>query len=40
VRGSDRLPRMPISEFPLLFAQTNVPAGERVMSPDASVVEE
>ena len=40
VRGSDRLPRMPISEFPLLFAQTNVPAGERVMRSDASVVEE
>jgi hypothetical protein len=39
VRGSDLFPAMPISEFPLLFAESNVPAGERVMNPDGSVVE-
>ena len=40
VRGTGTLPRMPIAEFPLLFAETNVAAGERVMRPDGSVVEE
>jgi hypothetical protein len=39
VRGSDRFPKMPIAEFPLLFAQTNVPSGDRQMRPDGSVVE-
>jgi hypothetical protein len=39
VRGSDRVKRMPIAEFPLLFAQTNVPFGERQMRPNGSVVE-
>jgi hypothetical protein len=39
VRGSDRLPRMPIFEFRLLFAETDVPPGARAMRPDGSVVE-
>lgn len=39
VRGSDRVTRMPIAEFSLLFAQTNVPSGERQMRPNGSVVE-
>ena len=38
-RGSTRVKRMPIAEFPLLFAQTNVAPGERQMRPDGSVVE-
>lgn len=39
VRGSDRFQKMPIAEFPLLFAKSNVPPAERQMGPDASVVE-
>lgn len=39
VRGSDRVKKMPIAEFPLLFAQTNVPSGKRQMRPDGSVIE-
>ena len=39
VRGSDRFEKMPIAEFRLLFAQTNVPSGDRQMRPDGSVVE-
>jgi hypothetical protein len=39
VHGSDRFKRMPIAEFSLLFAQTNVPSGDRQMRPAGSVVE-
>lgn len=39
VRGSVRVERMPIAEFPLLFARTNVTAGERQMRPDGLVIE-
>ncbi len=39
VRGSDRFPRMPIAESPLLFAQTNLPPTNLVMRPDGAVVE-
>ncbi len=35
----ERVRRMPISESPLLFARTNIPAAERVMRPDATVQE-
>ncbi len=39
VRGGGPHPRMPISESPLLFARTNVPSGERVMRPNATIAE-
>jgi len=34
-----RVRQMPIFESPLLFAQTNIPAAERIMQSDGTVIE-